>query len=336
MTVDLAIILTFCATLFAAILRAATPLIFAALGGLVCELAGVINIALEGLMLIAAFFGVIVSALCAVWFPDAPAWLYPWVGCLAALLSAVILALILAFFHLELGADLIVAGVGINILASGLTVLLLMTVAGDKGSTATLTSYALPTIRIPFVSDYPFLGIILNGDGLQGHHILVLAAFPAAYLVHLMLYRTSFGLRLRSVGENPDAARQAGLSVKRLQYSALALSGVLAGLGGVFLSMGYLTLFQADMTAGRGYLALTAVFLGGRRPFGTLIAALCFGAFTVFAAQLGYFAIPSPVILLIPPIITIAALVLINARKQWRAQERIRNQAEALAQTAQN
>ncbi|MEM7567676.1 MAG: ABC transporter permease, partial [Pseudomonadota bacterium] len=245
----------------------------------------------------------------AAWAPWLPVWTYPWIGCVAGVAAGAALGLLLGFFHLELGADLIVAGVGINILASGLTVLLMAALVGDKGSTSALTSYPLPNIVWPYVSDVPLLGPLLNGDGGRGHHVLTYAAFAATALVAWVFYRTPFGLRLRAVGESPVAARQVGLSVPRIQYLSLLASGVLAGLGGVFLSMGYLTFFQADMTAGRGYLALAIVYLGARQPVGTAVAALAFGGFAVMAAQLGYFAIPSQIILMIPPIVTILALV---------------------------
>ncbi len=307
-------VLAFAAALVGAVLRAATPLVFASLGGLVSDRAGTVNIALEGIMLVAAFFGVIAAAFAAAWMPGLPVWLYPWIGCAAGVVAGALLGLLLAVFHLELGADLIVAGVGMNILASGLTVLLMAALIGDKGSTSTLASYPLPNIVWPFAQGVPFVESIVNGDGGRGHHVLTYVAFAATALVAWVFYRTPFGLRLRAVGESPVAARQVGVSVPRMQYYALGLSGVLAGLGGVFLSMGYLTFFQADMTAGRGYLALAIVYLGARRPLGTAVAALAFGAFAVMAAQLGYFAIPSPIVLMIPPLVTILALVVFAHR----------------------
>ena len=310
-------VLGFAASLVGAVLRAATPLVFASLGGLVSDRAGTVNIALEGIMLVGAFFGVVAAAFAAAWLPGLPLWTYPWIGCAAGVLAGALLGLLLAVFHLELGADLIVAGVGINILASGLTVLLMAAWIGDKGSTSALASYPLPSIVWPFARGVPWLDALLNGDGGRGHHVLTYGAFLATALVAWTFHRTPFGLRLRAVGESPDAARQVGVSVPGTQYLALGLSGVLAGLGGVFLSMGYLTFFQADMAAGRGYLALAIVYLGARRPIGTALAALAFGGFAVMAAQLGYFAIPSQVVLMIPPLVTILALVAFSRRARW-------------------
>jgi len=318
MTLDL----LFLATLVGATLRAATPILFAALGGLVSELAGSINIALEGMMLIAAFFGVIASAFSPHWFPDAPMWMHPWIGCAAGLVAAVALAGLLAFFHLELGADLILAGIGINILAQGLTVFLLVAITGDKGSTAGLASFAMPRLHLPLVDAVPVLGPLVNGDGLGGQNILVYGAFAAVGLIRFLLYRTVFGLHLRAVGESSDAALSAGISVRRMRYAGLLLSGVLAGFGGIFLAMGYLTLFQTDMVAGRGFLALAAVFLGARRPLGIMAAALLFGASQVFAAQLGLY-VPSQIVFMVPPIVTIAALVLFNLHRRRAERRRV-------------
>ncbi|MEA1648009.1 ABC transporter permease [Nitrospirillum sp. BR 11164] len=322
MSLDLVAAGTVAAMMAAATLRAAAPIIFASLGGLISELAGCINVALEGVMLVAAFAGVITSAYSALWFPDAPLWLHPWLGCAAGLLAGTALAGLLAVFHLELGADLIVAGIGLNILAQGLTVLLMAHLTGDKGSTASLTSFALPSLRWAGLGDVPVLGVLLNGDGDAGHNVLVYGAMAATGWVAWALRHTVLGLRLRAAGENAEAALAAGLPVKRLRYAGLLLSGLLASGGGVFLGMGYLTLFQADMAAGRGYLALAAVFLGGRRPLGTVAAALVFGGATVMAARLGLLAVPSEVVFMIPPLVTIAALVLVKQHQRLAARRR--------------
>ncbi|WP_421850659.1 ABC transporter permease [Oricola sp.] len=297
---------------FAAILRAATPMVFAALGGLISELAGVINVALEGMMLIAAFAGVVGSAWAAVLWPDAGPLFFALFGAALGLFAAVFLALVLAVFYLEFDANLIIAGIGINILAAGLTVFLLFTISGDKGSSAGLTSYALPSIAPGFLGDLPVIGALLAGANGDGHHILIYAALLSIVLVWLFLHKTRLGLHLRAVGENPEACRTAGLPVKRIQYYAILLSGLLAGLGGIYLSMGYLTLFQSNMTAGRGFLALAAIFLGARSVLGTAGAAAFFGLASVFAAQLGLLGVPTPVVFAVAPVLTIIALLLFS------------------------
>lgn len=319
MQLDLMALATLCITLLIAVLRASTPIILAALGGLISNLAGSINVALEGLMLIAAFFGVIVSAFAPEWFPGWSPAAYAWLGCAAGVSAALLVTALMAAFHLELGADLIVAGIAVNILAAGLTVFLLVSWVGDKGSTAALHTPALPPLRIPGLQDMPLLDLLLNGEGGHGHHILMYAAFIGMALVALFLSSTRYGIWMRAIGENPEAALSAGIPVKRVQYAAMLASGLLAALGGIYLSMGYLTLFQADMTAGRGFLALAAIFLGGRHVLGTLGAALLFGASTVLATQLGAFRIPTQLVYMIPPFVTIAALVFVGRHRPKRA-----------------
>jgi simple sugar transport system permease protein len=318
MSFDLAAWALLAGTLVVAVLRATTPILFAALGGLVSDLAGSINVALEGLMLIAAFFGVLGSVHAGQWLPGLPVWAHAWIGCAAGLTAALLITAMLGFFHLELGADLIVAGIAINLLAAGLTVFLLVSIVGDKGSTAGLHSPALPSLKLPGFESMPVLDTLLNGDGGHGHHVLVYAAFLAVAGLWMFLTRTRYGTWLRAVGENPKAALGAGIPVKRVRYLALLMSGGLAALGGVYLSMGYLTLFQADMSAGRGFLALAAVFLGARRPLGTLGASLLFGASTVLATQLGALEIPTQVVYMVPPLITICALVFAGRHKRHK------------------
>lgn len=299
-----------------ACVRAATPILYAALGGLLSELGGKINVALEGLMLVAAFSGVIAT----IFAPPglAPA-LLPWWGAGAALLAALLLAALLALLHLECRADLIVAGIALNLLAAGLTVFLLAQLVGDKGSTARFATPALPALRIGGLDDWPVLGLLLNGEAGHGHHVLVLGAPLLALCLWLFLAHTRPGAWLRAAGENPDAAHAAGIPVRRMQYLALLGSGLLAGLGGVYLSMGYLTLFQADMSAGRGFLALAAVFVGRRSLRGVCAAALLFGAAGVLATRLGALEVPPQLLTMVPPAITIAVLALPGWRRRTSA-----------------
>jgi simple sugar transport system permease protein len=303
------------ASLLAAVLRAGTPIVFAALGALVSDLAGCTNVALEGLMLTAAFTAVMVSLAALRWFPGLDAAWAPWIGAAAGLAAALLLTAVLAVFHLELGADVIVAGVAVNLLASGLTVLLLTAISGDKGSSAGLNSPALPSLRIPVAGHGGVLDMLLNGEHGTGHHVLIYLALLSAAGTALFLARTRWGVWIRAVGEHRDAALAAGIPVKRMQYTALLISGTLAGCGGIYLSMGYLQLFQADMTAGRGFLGLAAIFLGARRAAGTCAAALLFGASAVLATRLGVFDLPSQLVNMLPPAITILALLIAGRRR---------------------
>ena len=314
MSADLTAWSLLAAGLFAALLRATAPILLAALGALVSEVAGCVNVALEGLMLIAAFFGVMGAVQAAHAWPALAPWGHAAIGAAAGVLAAVLLTGLLAFFHLELGADLIVGGIAINLLAAGLTVFLLAGWVGDKGSTAALASPALPALHVPGLAGWPVLDHWLNGDAARGHHLLIWGAFAAVPAVWLLLHRTRAGRWMRAVGEHPAAAQGAGIPVKRIQYLALFTSGALAGLAGVYLSLGYLTLFQADMSAGRGFLALAAVFLGARRLAGTLGASLLFGATAVLTTRLGWLSLPPQALQMLPPFITLCALAFAGRR----------------------
>jgi simple sugar transport system permease protein len=324
MSLDVVLRSIFTAAFIATIIRVSTPIILPALGGLIAELAGVANIALEGIMLFAAFAGVIVSAFAPKWLPGAPVWIFPWVGVLAGMIVGAALAWLIAFFHLELGTDIFLAALGINIFAQGGTIFLMYAITGDKGSTATLASPAVPNLVIPLVNRIPVLGHLLNAENLTGYNVMTYAALLLTIVVWIFLYRTPLGVHLRAVGENPEAAASVGIPVKRVRYIALLLSGLLAALGGLNLSMGYLTIFQANMTAGRGFIALAVIYLGNRQPVGTVIAALIFGAATALGAQLGTLNIPSTLIEMIPPVVTIAALVLYNMRRRQQLLANVR------------
>jgi general nucleoside transport system permease protein len=224
---------------------------------------------------------------------------------------------------LELEADPIIVGIGVNLLASGGTAFLVFTLLGDKGGTTGLDSGSLPRIDVPGLEAVPVLGPLLSGQ-----NILTYGAFAALAVVWWLLYRSRSGFHLRAVGESPEAATMVGISVRRVRYSAMALSGALAGCGGVFLSMGAVSFFLREMTAGRGYIALAAVFLGGVRPVGAFIAALVFGAAEAAAIQLGAFEVPTQFVTALPYAVTLIALCLFSSRvrragKDWRLRRRV-------------
>jgi simple sugar transport system permease protein len=297
------------ASFIASVLRISTPIILPALGGLISDLAGVINIALDGGMLVSAFTGVVVSA-------------YThnvWIGLLAGMAAGVLISLLLGYFHLYLKADIILAGVAINIMASGATIFLLYVLTGDKGSSSSLPSGQVPNLNIPLVENIPWFGEVLSG-----HPLFTYLAFLLTWLVSIFLYRTRLGTHLRAVGENPEAAASVGINVLHTRFLAIGLSGFMAALGGLDLSMAYLTLFQREMTAGRGFIGLAAVFLGGRTPGGTLLAALLFGFFDAFATQIGSLKIPPQFVQMIPYAATILSLVIYSLRRQALANQRAR------------
>jgi ABC-type uncharacterized transport system permease subunit len=332
MSFDVVLQSIFSAAFIATVIRVSTPLILPAMGGLLSELGGAINIALEGIMLAAAFTGVIVSGYAPQWFPGAPDWLYALTGGAAGVLVGMAMGWLIAFFHLELKTDIILTGLAMNILAAGGTVFLMFSLTGDKGSTSTLDSAQLPAVQIPFVNNIPVLGTLLNGENGAGYNIMSYSAFALVAVIWVFLYRMSSGVHLRATGEMPEAAQSVGIDIRRTRYWALVASGACAALGGLYLSMGYLSIFQANMTAGRGFIALAVVYLGNRNPIGTLIAALIFGTASALGTRLGTMAIPPQLVEMIPPVVTIAALVIYNVRRRARinaAARRFQEQAEA-------
>ena len=301
MKIDLVIKGIFSALFLASILRISTPLILPALGGLITELSGSINIALEGVMLTSAFTGVVVSA-----FTQ-----NVWLGVLAGIAAGILFSALLAYFHLYLETDIILAGIALNIMATGGTIFLLYILTGDKGNSSSLASKMVPVVSIPFIKDIPFLGTVFSG-----HNIFVYAAVVLTFLTYILLYNTKFGVHLRAVGENPTAAKSLGIPVRSIKFISILISGFLASLGGLNLSMAYLSIFQREMTAGRGFIALAAVYLGGRKPWGTFLAAILFGAADALANQLGTLDIPSQWVNVIPYVVTILALIVYAIRRK--------------------
>lgn len=278
---------TFLVIIFFSMIRSATPLIFAALGGMFSERSGVINIALEGLMLAGAFVGAVVT--------------YelnnPYIGFLAALIAGALTALIFAVAVIKFEADQVVAGFAINILMLGLPAVISSRIYDSAGSTQQIAQeFLLP--------DYY--------NRLSIASILAFILVPVCWYV---LYKTPFGLRIRATGENPAAADAAGVNVVRLRYTAVMISGVLAAAGGAYLSIGQSSLFTRGMTAGRGFIALAALILAKWKPLPVLFACLFFGFTEALAIQFqGVVKLPSgediPVqfIQMIPYVLTIIVL----------------------------
>ncbi|MBW4082785.1 ABC transporter permease [Paenibacillus sp. S150] len=277
------------------VLRVTTPILFAALGALISNRAGIINIGMEGIMLVSALAGVIVSA-----YTHSA-----WVGLLGAVLSGTLIAGILAFFTLKFKTHIILGGVAINMFASGGTVFILYLLSGDKGSSTSLASKVLPSVQIPLLRDIPVLGPILSG-----HHILTYFSILSVLVVYYLLNRTPLGLRIRSVGENPHAARSVGVSVIKIQYTALLLSGFFASLGGAYMSMGYLSLFTRDMVAGRGWIAIAAESMGRSTTVGTALTSLLFGAADALSNALQVLKIPAELIATLPYAATVIGLII--------------------------
>jgi general nucleoside transport system permease protein len=281
------------AGLVASTITYATPLAYAAIGGIFSERSGVVNIGLEGMMLMGAFFGI--------WGADkAGSWE---AGLLIAMVFGGAMALVHAFFSIHLRADQIVSGFAVNFLALGLTGYLFIDIYGDNGTPANIPT--VPNISIPGIRSLPGIGTVF-GD----MNLMIWMLFVLLILAHVVLFRTPMGLRLRSVGEHPKAADTVGIPVYRVRYIAVVLSGMLAALGGAYLSIAFGASFTQNMTNGRGYIALAAVIFGKWRPYGAFGACLLFGFASALADHLQTSANVSVNLLsTLPYVFTLIALV---------------------------
>lgn len=288
-----------------AILRVSTPLILAGLGVHISSRAGVLNIGIEGMMLAGALAGVVVSALTQ----------NAWLGLGGALFAGAVLAALLSVAIHRLRADLILSGIALNMAALAGTTLALFALTGDKGISGSLPSLTLPLLTIPVVDTIPILGPLLSG-----HHVLTYAGLIAVPLVALLVNRTPLGLAMRAVGENPEAAAATGVPVLRVQVTALLISGLFAGAAGAFLSMGYVSWFSQNMTAGRGFIALAADVMGFGFAWGTMAAALLLGATEAITLSLQGFGVPSELLQAIPYLVPVLAMV-IHARRRKRHED---------------
>lgn len=281
-------------TLIASTIRLATPLVLAALGGLYSERSGVINIALEGMMLAGAFTAAVVTVFTA----------NPWIGLLAALVAGALVAALHGVATINYRADQVVSGTAINILFLGVPALLSGAFFESTGATPQLPrDQVLPDVTIFDAATSPVLASIFNQKPLV--YLAVLAVVCSVFV----LKRTRFGLRLRAVGENPEAADTAGVSVVRMRYAGVIISGVLAALGGAYLSIGQNSLFTRNMTAGRGFIALAALIFGKWDPVGALLACILFGFAEALSIRMqGTVNIPNQFIQMIPYVLTMVVL----------------------------
>lgn len=277
------------------ILRVTTPILFAALGALISNRAGIVNIGLEGIMLTSALMGVLFSAYTG----------SAWLGLLGAAAGGVLIAGMLAFFTLKFKTHIILGGIAINAFASGGTIFVLYLLTGDKGTSSSVASKVLPNIDIPLIKDIPVIGPILSG-----HHVLTYLSLVAVAAVYYLLKRTPLGLQIRAVGENPQAAQSVGVKVVRTQYIALLLSGLFSSLGGAYMSMGYLSLFTRDMTAGRGWIALAAESMGRSTTIGTALTSFLFGFAEAMSNVLQLFKIPAELVSTVPYVVTVIGLMI--------------------------
>jgi len=281
-------------------LRISAPLVLAALGGLLTFKAGILNIALDGFMIVAAFTGVT--------FAYATGSLT--LGVIAALVASMLLSALLVLFNLRFKAHIFIAGVAVIFIAHAFTSLLLQGIFNQEGifNPAQLPTFAV--IELPFIKDIPFLGPIISG-----HTFLVYVAYASIPVVAWFLYKTRWGLRVRIVGEAEDAALAAGVSVNRIKVQTMLACGFFCGLGGAYLSLGYVSFFARQMTNDRGFIAIAAIIFARGNPWLTALIALLFGLAQSFSIRLPQTTDIAPQLLqIIPYAVTVAGLILVG----WR------------------
>lgn len=291
----------FTLSLIAATLRTTAPILLVALGGAFTTKAGIFNIGLEGQMLMGAFFGVLGS----MWTGSALG------GLFFGITASVIMAVIFSFFVVTLRANEVVVGLALNIMAGGLTISLTKAIFGVRGSIVNPAIIGLPRVEIPFIHGTKPLGTVLSG-----YTPLVYLAFIMVFVIWVVLYRTRLGLYIRVTGEKPEAAQSLGIRTARMQHIASVICGVLAGIAGVHLSLGYITMFAENMSAGRGFMAVAVLIFSGGDPVKVLLGCLLFGFADAASLRLQLMGVSSYLVLMVPFVVSVSALFLLSWRQR--------------------
>ena len=288
---------------------ATTAILLAAMGGAINMQAGVVNIGLDGMMLAGAFVAVLISAR-----TGSPAF-----GVLAAALASGIVGWLFSLTITRLDANQIIAGLGLNLAIVGLIGYLLPVEFGVQGTYLPPGLKGLPSLDIPLIGAIPGIGPIVSG-----HDPLTYLSWLSVPAVAFFLRRTVWGIDLRATGADEEAARAAGIPTRRWRDVSTVAAGVFAGLAGAQLSLGVVTLFNKNMTGGRGFIALAAFYFGGARPWPTAGAAVLFGVFEAASAQFGSSGLPPQLVQMLPYLVVVAALALVGWRRAWAARRRAR------------
>ena len=289
--------------LITGMITGATPILLAALGGSFTYFAGVFNIAMEGMMLTGAFF--------AVWGSYT---FHSWViGILLAILGSLVMALVFILFAVVLKTDEFITGIALNLFAAGATVYLLRQIFDVKGAFSNPGIVPIPAVNIPIIENIPFIGAILSGQNL-----LVYVAALATALCNYLIFHTSFGLRLRAAGYQAACLESSGVQPWKMRTASLLLCGVLCGLAGAYISLGYVNLFVENMSAGKGWIALAAIILVAGKPWGIALISLVFGFFDGLGLFLQGTGVAPQFTAMAPYIATLVALYFYSTRKKTK------------------
>lgn len=276
------------------IMRVTTPVLLATTGALYSERSGVPNITMEGSMLFGTFLAVVGS-----YFFGSSL-----IGTLFAIFGGIFIALIFAFLVLKLGGDEVVVGVAINVIVGGLTILLLSQVFDASGSFVSPEIIGLPKVGIPLLDQIPVLKEIFSGQT-----IIVFIAFLSVLVTHIVINKTPFGMKIKACGENPLAAATVGVNVNRIRLICIIITGALSGLAGAQISLGFLSMFSENMTAGKGYIAIAAIIFARAIPVRVLLVSLLFGFAEALSNILQLLKVPAQIVLMLPYLFVIIFLV---------------------------
>ncbi|MBR5004911.1 MAG: ABC transporter permease [Erysipelotrichaceae bacterium] len=282
------------------VIRVGVPLLYASMSAYVASIAGIPNIAVEGIMIFGALFGVYFSAMTG----------SAWLGLLGVILVGVVMALLMAFFTMKMKASPIMIGIALNLFATDFSVWLLMIWTGSKGTTASLPSKVLPTWHIPVIKDIPILGEIISG-----HYFLTYVCIVLAVFIYILVYKTPFGLRMKACGLDEHAAESVGIKVNKVRLIAIIMSSVLAALGGAYLSMGYMSIFSSNMTASRGWTGIAANAVGGGNFLIVVLTTLVFSFAQGIVNRLALTQLPSELVNIIPYVCVMFAMIFLSIKE---------------------
>jgi len=301
-------------TFYRTILAVTPPILFAALGCAVAAKADMTNMGMEGIMAITSFTEVMVASSIAA--PN------PWLGLVAAIIVGGLCGYLVAWFNLKLKVNIILVGIAMNLIGAGGTAFFLFMFTGDRSTSNSLLSGILPQVEIPIIKDIPVVGQILSGQ-----NALTYISYILIFVLSFLLFKTKLGLRIRAVGENPNAAESVGISSQKIKTIALVISGALGGMGGTFMSAVYLSYFQRAGAAGRGFIALAACSLGEANPLPVALVSILFGTFYSLANFVVTSGISNYLVNMWPYIVTIISLVIYSINKVKKEKKRLKGLA---------
>ena len=282
-------------------LRTATPIILAGLGCLFTEQVGIMNIGLDGMMLMSAFVAVAVSFFLGSWVA----------GLLAAIIMGLLAGLLFSMFVVKFKSDEFIIGVALNLFAGALTVFLLRTIFGVKGAFSSPGIVPLPKLYWPMLEAIPVLGPLISGNSL-----LVYASWLLILLCWVFLYKTPYGFWMRAAGQHPESLRSAGISPERMKFTASIICGAFCGIAGAHLSLGYLTMFTENMSASRGFIAVACVIFGAANPPRVFLAALLFGFIDALGLRMQSVGVPASLTAMSPYLATVLMMVLLSFKRK--------------------